>query len=108
MLALLGRHKPDFLFLHLLLNRLPTQVQAVLANAAITGCWAAAEEADKIFLVSFQHCVTARASARVFFCLFVCFSFKPVLFSSPGMQRERTECLSGAETGFINQMLKKR
>lgn len=67
MLALLGHHKPDFLFLHLFLNQLPTQVQDVLAKTAITDCWAVAGEADKIFLVRFQHCVTAQASARVFF-----------------------------------------
>lgn len=67
MLALLGHHKPDFLFLHLFLNQLPTQVQAVLANAAITDCWTVAEEADKIFLVRFQHYVTHRLQQELLF-----------------------------------------
>lgn len=64
MLALLGKNKPDFLFRHLFLHQLPTQVRAALANTTVTDCRALAEEADKIFLVGFQHCAAAQAPAQ--------------------------------------------
>lgn len=59
MLDLLGEHRPDFLFLHLFLRQLPSQVRAALANTAITDCRELAEEADKFFLASQQHCAAA-------------------------------------------------
>jgi len=49
MLALLGRHRPDFLFQELFLQQLPLPVRAALANTAITDCRELAEEADKFF-----------------------------------------------------------
>ncbi|TWW56016.1 Retrovirus-related Pol polyprotein from transposon 297 [Takifugu flavidus] len=51
-LALLGEHKPDFLFIQLFLRLLPPQVRAALANTAISDCRALAAEADKFFLAS--------------------------------------------------------
>lgn len=65
MLDLLGEHKPDFLFLHLFLRQLPTQVRAALANTAITDCRELAAEADKFFLASQQHCAAALPAGAV-------------------------------------------
>ncbi|KAL1256234.1 hypothetical protein QQF64_011779 [Cirrhinus molitorella] len=59
MLDLLGEHKPDFLFTQLFLRQLPAHVRAALANTSITDCRALAEEADKFFLASQQHCMAA-------------------------------------------------
>eukprot|EP00064_Thunnus_orientalis_P021782 superscaffoldBa00006845_g21950 len=47
MLDLMGEHKLDFLLLQLLLQPLPSQVWAALANTTITDCQALAKEADK-------------------------------------------------------------
>ena len=58
MLDLLGEHNPDFLFVHLFLRQLPSQLRAALANTAITDCRRLAEEADKFFLASQGHCAT--------------------------------------------------
>lgn len=50
MVALEGEHKSGFLFRHLFLRPSLAQVQATLANTAITGCRALAKEADCFFL----------------------------------------------------------
>lgn len=50
MMALVGEHKSGFLFRHLFLRKLLAQVQATLANTAITDCHALAKEADCFFL----------------------------------------------------------
>lgn len=59
MMDLLGEHKPDFLFVQLFLRQLPAHVRAALANTTITDCRELAEEADKFFLASQQHSVSA-------------------------------------------------
>ena len=59
MLNLLGPNKPDFLFIHLFLRQLPSQVRAALANTKITDCRALAAEADKFFLAGQQQCAAA-------------------------------------------------
>lgn len=65
MLDLLGEHRPDFLFIQLFLRQLPSQVRAALANTTITDCRRLAEEADKFFLASQEHCAAALFPAHV-------------------------------------------
>lgn len=65
MLDLLGEHRPDFLFIQLFLRQLPSQVRAALANTTITDCRRLAEEADKFFLASQEHCAAAFFPAHV-------------------------------------------
>ena len=49
MLALLGEHKPCFLFKHLFLQQLPDYVRAPLATSTIADYRQLAQEADKIY-----------------------------------------------------------
>ena len=49
MLALLGEHKPCFLFKHLFLQQLPDYVQAPLVTSTIADYRQLAQEADKIY-----------------------------------------------------------
>ena len=63
MLNLMGPHKPDFLFVHLFLRQLPSQVRAALANTKLTDCRALAAEADKFFLAGQQQCAAALSPA---------------------------------------------
>jgi len=64
MLALLGRHQPEFLFMELFLQQLPLQVRSALANSRITDCRELAEEADKFFLAGQQHCAAVQKPAQ--------------------------------------------
>jgi len=64
MLALLGRHRPDFLFQEPFLQQLPLPVRAALANSAITDCRELAEEAAKFFLARQQSYTAALRPAQ--------------------------------------------
>lgn len=49
MLALLGNHKPCFLFKHLFLRQLPENICTALANSAVEDYRALAQEADNLY-----------------------------------------------------------
>ena len=63
MLNMMGPNKPDFLFIHLFLRQLPSQVRAALANTKTTDCRALAAEADKFFLAGQKQHVAVLSSA---------------------------------------------
>lgn len=58
MLALLGDHRPCFLFRELFLQQLPEQVRSALANSVITDFRQLAKEADTFFSAG-KRCFTA-------------------------------------------------
>ena len=55
MLALMGSHKPCFLFRHLFLQQLPTHIRAPIAQSKIEDYRALAQEADMIYLAGQSH-----------------------------------------------------
>ena len=55
MLALLGSHKPCFLFRHLFLQQLPTHIRAPITQSKIEDYRALAQEADMIYLAGKAH-----------------------------------------------------
>ena len=55
MLALMGSHKPCFLFRHLFLQQLSTHIRAPIAQSKIEDYRALAQEADMIYLAGQSH-----------------------------------------------------
>ena len=55
MLALMGTHKPCFLFKHVFLQQLPNYVRAPLATSGLNDYRALAQESDQIYLSARYH-----------------------------------------------------